>query len=359
MIYKRYFISEITKCAATIFFVIVIIFASHCAINYLQEAIVESLPPATVGFLILLRVAIALEVIIPATLFFAVVIALGRLYRDREMAAFSACGLGLTKVLKVIFTLSIPVALLAGYASLDIRPRAWQKIYHLRYEARNQFDISRLSPKAFLEIRSGKVVFFAEEIGGNNGSNNSAQKVFVHIVDGNKRKVISAQQMTQVKTEDGQTTLLFRDAIVYELPFKGEAAVIRTNQARYNLTVDHSGDSRYRRKAAPTQQLFGSSRLEDSAELQWRLSAPLSTILLALLAVPLSKMNPRRGILPGVGAAIVIFAFYFQAFVIARTWVDSGAAPRIIGIWWTPALLIVLVLFLLWRTGEVFYRSTK
>jgi lipopolysaccharide export system permease protein len=115
--------------------------------------------------------------------------------------------------------------------------------------------------------------------------------------------------------------------------------------------------TRYRRKAASTLQLISSDRLEDIVELQWRLSTPLSTILLALLGVPLSKSNPRRGKYAKLGAAIVIFAFYYQTFVVAKTWVEKSMVPPLIGIWWVPLLLALLAAFFLWRTGEVLYRK--
>jgi lipopolysaccharide export system permease protein len=86
------------------------------------------------------------------------------------------------------------------------------------------------------------------------------------------------------------------------------------------------------------------------------LSTPLSTILLALVGVPLSRSNPRRGKYAKLGVAIVIFAVYYQLFVIARTWVEKGRVDPLIGIWWVPLLLAGLAVFLLWRTGEVFYR---
>lgn len=357
MIYKRYLISEILKSAAAIFTVVTIIFASDCAANYLAEAIEGLLPPATVGFLILLRVGIAMEVIFPVTFFLAVIIALGRLYKDSEMTAFSACGIGMIHVLKLVLILSLPVALMAAYASLCIRPDAWTKIYQVMDEADIQFDISRLNPNAFLEIRAGKVVFFAKKV---RDSDHSAQSVFVRIADGEKRQIIQAQQMTQVENANSQRLLLFRDGSMYEIPSKGEVAKIsRFSQAHYSLPTENPGNSRYRRKATATARLVGSSRHEDMAELQWRLSAPLSTMLLALIAVPLSKSNPRKGKFARTGIAILIFAFYFQLFVIARTWVDKAVVSSLPGIWWVPALLIVLTIILLWRTKEFFYRRTE
>lgn len=354
MIYKRYFITEIIKSAAAIFIVVVAIYAGDCAINFMAETTAGSLPPAMVGFLILLRVGIALEVIIPITFFLAVILAMGRLYKDLEMTAFAACGLGMVRVLKLVCILSLPVALAAAFASLHIRPHAWAKIYRVMDEAQSQFDISRLNPNSFFEMQYGKIVFFAEEV---QAAENSAQKVFVRLADGDKWRVIQARQMTQAESGDGQRTLLFREGSMYEPPGDDAAGKItRFTQARFPLSDQNPANSRYRRKATVTPELIGSARLEDVTELQWRLSAPLSTVLLALLGIPLSKSSPRQGKFARIGAAIIIFAVYFQVFVVARTWVDDAVVPPVPGIWWVPALLAGVTLVLLWRTQEVFCR---
>lgn len=357
MIYQRYLICEILKAAAAIFGVVTVIFASDCAVNYLGQAIAGTFPPAMVGHLILLRVGIAMEVILPVTFFLAVIVALGRLDKDLEMTAFSACGIGLLQVLKVVFVLSLPVAMTAAYASLCIRPEGWTTIYRVLDEAESQFDLAMLNPNAFLEIRAGRVVFFAREV---HDAEHSAQNVFVRMVDGENRRVIRARQMIQTESAGSQRELLFRDGSLYEIPARGQAVrVSRFDQAHYSMPAEPAHNSRYRRKATPTEQLIGSQRLHDIAELQWRISAPLSTVLLGLFGVLLSRGNPRKGRFARVGAAIVVFAFYFQLFVIARTWVDKGVLPPLIGIWWVPALLSGAMLVLLWRSGDVFYRIPK
>ena len=354
MILKRYIISEILKPAAAIFIVLVIIFASYCAVTYLAQAVAGSLPPGTVGLLILLRIGMALEILLPTTFYLSVIIALGRLYKDSEMTALSACGVGIAGVLKPVFMLSLPLAVLAGCASLYIRPEAYEKIYQVQDQAQAQFDISRLEADHFLDVQSGKYVFFAEGVGN---KQEGAQQVFIRIGEGANRQVIQAQRMIQGEAErDGQRTLYFREGMLYEFPTSGPGGKItRFDQAEYPMPVENT--TRYRRKSASTLQLIGSPRQEDIAELQWRLSTPLSTILLAMLGVPLSKSNPRRGKYAKLGVAIVIFAFYYQMFVIAKTWVEKSLVSPLIGIWWVPLMLTLLAVFFLWRTGEVFYRK--
>jgi lipopolysaccharide export system permease protein len=336
----------------------VIIFVSYIAVTLMTEALSDALPPATVGIMVLLKIGMALEVILPTTFFFAVIIALGRLYMDSEMTAFFACGLSVAEVLKTVAVLSLPVSLLAAGASLYLRPEAYETIYRIANDAQNNFDIVRLVPKSFLEIQSGDMLFYARKV---QTDDNSAQDIFVRIAQGDKRQVIQAKRMQQMAEGPGDDqTLRFSDGILYEFELGAEdAKVTRFQQTDYPLAAMHKAYSRYRHKSASTRQLLHSSDLDDIAELQWRLSVPLSTFLLALLAVPLSRSNPRKGKYAKVGSAIVVFAVYFQLFIVARTWVEKGKIPSVIGLWWVPALLAVLIGVLLWRSEAIFYRQPR
>jgi lipopolysaccharide export system permease protein len=358
LIYKRYITSEILKPAAAIFCVMAVIFVSYIAVSLMTEALSGALPLATVGYLLLLKTGMASEVLLPTTFYLAVIIALGRLYMDSEMTAFFACGLSITDVLKTVAVLSLPVSFLAAGVSLYVRPECYERIYQMVEQAQNDFDISRLFPKSFLEIQSGKMLLYAEDI-PNTGA--GANQVFVRIARDDNRQVITARQMQQMGPDrSGQRILKFSTGTLFEFKVTGEdAKVVRFQQAEYPLNLGNEAQSRYRHKSASTIHLLQSSDLDDIAELQWRLSVPLSTILLGLLGVPLSRSDPRKGKYTKIGVGILIFAIYFQLFIVARTWVEKGKIPPTIGIWWVPALLVLFTLVLFWRTEEVFYRRPR
>ena len=352
MILRRYIMVEILKPAAVILSLLVAIFASYTAVTYLGDAVGGLLSPAAVGVLIGLKIGMALEVLLPTTLYLSVIIALGRLYRDSEMTALAACGVGLGSVLGPVLLLALPVAAAASFASLTVRPAAYEALYRLRSEAREAFDMSRLEAGRFLELESGRYTLFAQ---GADPQRRAALKVHIFVRDGEARQVISAAEMAQGGAQaDGQPVVVLRDGYRAEFARTGEAgSVARFGQAVYRIAAEGDGTTRYRRKAAPSAQLFGSPRLEDVAELQWRLSIPLSTILLALLGVPLSRSDPRGAGFARMGTAVAIFAVYFQLFVIAKTQVENGVVTPAVGIWWVPALLAVLILVLLRRSAKV------
>ena len=105
--------------------------------------------------------------------------------------------------------------------------------------------------------------------------------------------------------------------------------------------------------------------MEDVAEFQWRLSTPLSALLLALLAIPLSRSKPRQGRYARMLAALVIYAVYFNLLDVGRTWVELGERGRISGGSPVVLALLVLVLYLPWGktarklSGALGVRSMK
>ncbi len=352
MIIRRYIISEIIKPASNILFLMVVIFASYSAIKYLTEADGGMASPLFVGTLIGLRIGMALEILLPTTLYLSVIIALGRLYKDSEMTALAACGLGRGGIIWPVLLLAIPVSLTAGSASLVLRAEAYRQIYAMRSEVRAEFEIAQLEANRFHEFADGRYTFFSEEIDRDSGM---ARKVFIREKTNHARKIIQAEDMIDGgRNQSGFPVMILRNGYLVDFPVSGKSGkIMHFEQAHYPIVTDPAAARRYRRKAATTAHLLGSDRLEDVAELQWRLSTPVSTILLALLGIPLSRTNPRRGKYAKLGTALVIFAVYYQLFVIAKTNVENGTVSPVIGIWWVPALLLALTLVLLWRTGRL------
>ncbi len=89
------------------------------------------------------------------------------------------------------------------------------------------------------------------------------------------------------------------------------------------------------------------------AELHWRLAVPISTILLALLAVPLSKSSPRRGRYAGLFAGIVLYVVFNNLLTVGRSALSKGEVPPELGLWWVHLLTVALLLLIVWRQQRV------
>jgi lipopolysaccharide export system permease protein len=90
--------------------------------------------------------------------------------------------------------------------------------------------------------------------------------------------------------------------------------------------------------------------LKKAAELQWRFSVPLMLLTLTLVAVPLSRVNPRSGKYAKLLPAIVVYIIYANFMFVARDWVASGKIPPWLGMWWLHIAVALLGLFLIYRS---------
>jgi len=100
--------------------------------------------------------------------------------------------------------------------------------------------------------------------------------------------------------------------------------------------------------------LLGSADPQAQAELQWRMSSPLSLLVLALLAVPLSRSSPREGRYARIGMGLLVYITYANFMSIARVWVERGDVPAWLGMWWVHALLAGFALILFGRDAGWF-----
>jgi lipopolysaccharide export system permease protein len=357
VIIDRYIIREIIKPTVTICAVLVFIFGCYISTRYGEDAVHGMLPGSSVLQLILLRVLIALEVLLPTTLYLSVVIALGRLYRDAELTAMFACGISMTRVVRSVFLVSIVGGLIVASLSLFIRPWAWSQFFHIKTEAKANFDLTRIKGGNFYVTSGGERVVFADKV---DGQKNKVKRIFIQTKTEDSLQIIYADQARQV--EDGTTgkpVLVFQDGQLYEFPRSGaNGLLLEFESSAMHWVPKDVIQHEYKVKAVATKTLLHSENLEEIAELQWRLTAPLSTILLALLAIPLSRSSPRQGKYVKAPVAILIFAVYYNFSALTKNWVSLGVIEVVPGIWWGQLALAALILVLIWQpTFLLFWRK--
>ena len=335
----RYLIREVLKPSFVVCILFVVLFAGYSWVIFLAKAVDALLSPSMLLKLIALKVGIALEVLLPVSLYFGIILGLGRLYADSEMKALLASGVSPFRVMWTIGLLAMGVAILVALFSLYLRPLAYEESYRVRTQAETGLGISHLEPGHFYERRDGSLVLFAEEV---DQQRRQLKRVFVQSEHGDKLRIFSAKKAEeQFHPESGMAIPVLFDGFEYKLTRNGSI----THMSHFSqLSIfPQETIAEYRRKAAPTHELSLSDSRKDHAELQWRFSTPFSTILLGLLAVPLSRSSPRGGKYAKIFTATVLFAVYYFLGLLVKTLVEQGALPIFPGVWWMVIGLGVLV----------------
>ena len=242
------------------------------------------------------------------------------------------------------------LAIVVAVLSLSVRPWAYQASHELTKRAETLLDVDYMEAGTFYVGDHGNRVIFVEH---RDGPKAPATNIFVRATHEDHPRIIYAERAHQApKTAvDDSPDVYLNETHVYDfLPEGHPDDSVMTVQEIAVPTGNRSVKlPEYSATAASTAALIASRAPEDAAELQWRFSTPIATLLLGLLGVPLSRTKPRQSKYAKMGTAILIYSAYYLLCTSARTWVQHGTVARFPGIWWVPALLfLVLAGFTYW-----------
>ena len=344
---NRYLLLEVSAAWAAVTGVLLVVLVANQLASVLGTAAAYGYPRAAVFGLIWLTTIQNLTVIVPVGLLFGIVLALGRLYQESEIAALRACGVGLGPLYRPVFALAAVVTAALAWLCLVLAPAAFARAQEIRREAVRVAQFGTLQPGQFHTFAGGAAVFYAESA----TADGVLHHVFVEHRTDQQLEVALADRAQHMVSEGGMLhTILLFDGERYELT-PGNAELRRVRFVEHGIPI-RLGDPAFgpaRIETLPTLQLAASRVGRDQAEFQWRVSMPVMALLLTLIAVPLSELRPRQGRYARVGLAILVYFIYANLLAAARSWMDKGQLSPRIGMWWIHVLALAAALLLIWR----------
>lgn len=337
-------VTDLMKTVFAVLSVIVIIIVSRKFIKVLAKAIEGNIGNETVLSILGLNTVIAISAFLPASVFIAILMVVGRMYRDQEMAAVASAGGGAMTIYRAVYLLIIPLSFLAAGMSLLATPWAEAEIRKLMHEDKQVADIRGIAAGRFSEYSKGELVFYTESIEADKRMLN----VFVQNREGNKLGIVSAKYGRMKNLPGGLYLVLEQGEKIQGLP--GEMDFIIEKFSEYAVRIDKKTTKlRLKRDGLPTEQLWRSDKLKDIAEIQKRLSIPLGVFFLSFLAVPLAKLSPRGGVYGSLVVAFAIYFIYGNLRRVSHSWVVSEAIPVSVGYVGVYLLLVILAVIFLVR----------
>jgi lipopolysaccharide export system permease protein len=324
------------------------------------------IPPELLFSLIGLRAVADLTLLAPLAVFIGVQLAYGRLYRESEMAVFAASGLPVTGLLRPLMLLAIPLTLFMAIISFWLAPAAMRLSQDLILQANRSLIIAGLEPGRFVELPNNDGVMYVEAM---SADGIQFKKMFIasestETVGGKEKTADTPVRINVITAADGA---LYHDANGAERylrlndGFRVEGYIGQDNYRllRYqrndvkltDAEPDASTDSA--KRAAPTMDLLHSDDPLQRAELHWRLATPLSTFVLILLALPLSKSSPREPRYAGLIIAFLSWSIYYAMMNITREQLSGGKMSFALGMWGVHIPVLLVALYLLWRSQQL------
>lgn len=341
---QRYVLREILQTWLVVTLVLLLILVTNQFASVLGDAAASKLPRTAILQALGLTTVQYLTILIPVGFFLAIMLALARLYHDSEMAAMMACGVGPAQLYSAVLSLGAVLALVVGFLGLVVSPTALRQVEAFAAQAKRDASLGLPAAGRFVSFADGTAALYAESL----TPDRHLHQVFVQRRNGDKLEVIVADEAWQQDAGNGIRVLTFARGHRYEgQPGDQRFRLVDFEEHGIPFELPASGPLKLKPEARSTSALLASKDPADLAEFHWRLGVPLTLLVLAILAVPLAKTEPRKGRFSGLASAVLVYLIYANLLAAGRGWLERGQIPEFVGLWWVHALFLVAALLML------------
>ncbi len=352
MIFRSALLRELATSAVAIFLVLLGISITTQLVRLLGQAASGAITSTGVIALLGFTLVGYLPILLSVTLFIAVLMTLTRSYRDSEMVVWFSCGLGLTRWIRPVLTFSLPLVFTIALLSLLLSPWAVQKAEDFRRLMDSRDEVAQVTPGVFHESRRADRVYLVEEVAG---KSNLVANVFVSSTQNGKLGVMVAQSGFQETAENGDRFLVLLNGRRYEgEPGSPEYKIFEFGRYAMRIETAESAERAPTTKTMSTLDLMRDPAPRNLGELSWRVGLPVSALILCLLAIPLSFVNPRAGRSMNIVLAILVYMVYSNLLSIMQASIAQSRVDLFVGMWGVHAAMVLLLLLMFYRRISVF-----
>lgn len=345
-IISRYLIRQFIISMGAVSGILLLVFMSGRFLKYLGNAAEGEISADVLLTIMAYRFPGFLELILPLGLFIGILLAYGRMYLESEMTVLYACGVSDRQLLAKTLLGSLPVMLVVGAMSLYVAPWGMKQVERILADQAKATEFEMLAPGRFQELLSGSRVTYTE---GLSDDKRKLEGVFIAEFGRNEPglSIITAKSGSQLIDEKtGSRFLILEEGVRYD----GKPGALDyqiTEFGAYGLKIRSGSSGKVDLEdGVSTAQLWASEKPEDRAMLHWRFSLPLIVPIVTLLAVRLSRVNPRQGRFFHLLPAMLVYITYLGLLIVARDALANQKVPEWLGMLWVHALFLALGLWL-------------
>jgi lipopolysaccharide export system permease protein len=346
---QRYLVRQLAATTAATVVVLLLVSLGGVFADLVSEIARGRVPAPLLFSQMGLRLVSYLPLVLPLGLFIGLLMGISRLYRDSEMAVLFSLGQGPRQLLGPVMVVALPVVALIALCSLWLGPLAERQATADVVDANRSFLVAGLEAGRFVELPGGNGVVF---VGALSPDGREFERLFVQMQRGRRVDVITAVEGEMFVDGDGRF-LRLRDGFRVEgQPGERDFRLQRFQVNEVRLP-DVESESRNPLAGRPSLALISPTATPRSrAEFHYRVGVPLFAVVLALLALPLSRSPPRQARYGRLIVATLAYAFGSNLLILGRTWLGSGEIPMQLGMWWLLVPALAFAAWVVWRDGE-------
>ena len=365
-IISRYILRNLIVFFLAITFIIGLIVFGNQFVLTTQESLSFGIPIKELMPLVGFNMLRDIPIILILSLFLSIIITISQLYKNSEAVVMNSIGLGDRDFINLIKPIVFVSFIIVFYLTIFAVPWAKQQKRIAEDVTVNASEFSFITEGKFESFKNGEIVFYASEsnITDTVGEQNM-EEIFIYALDKGKPVIVLASEANKYTNAETESIYLrLKNGIRYEgLP--GNENINILNFEQYDLEIV-SGDiqksiSNFSEiEEQNTIDLLREGGVKANAEIQWRISQPISVLILSIFGIFLGKSSPRTGKGINLIIGIVVFMLYNNALLVAKSSIESSQLSPIIGMWGIHlSLLLILIIFYQFRQGKIAYFLDK
>ncbi len=345
---------------AAVFIVIGLVVFGNQLVLVIKESLKQGVSVTDLFPLIGFKMIRDTPLILSLSLFLAIILAVSRLYKSSEAIVMNSLGLGDKHFMKFIQPIVLSIFLFVLFLTAVIVPWSKQQRALIMDQTESASKFSFIKEGEFQEFKNGDIVFYASKVSsGEDGNDQEMEEIFIYTLVG-EESIITLAKQAQKYTDSISNSVYLRlkDGTRYH-GFPGEENKKILKFGLYDLQIidgkveQSVTSSDIKTEGKNSMDLFYSDDLKEIAELQWRLSQPISILLLSALGILLGKASPRGGKNLGMLFGVVIFILYNNALLIAKSTLERGESLPVVGLWWVHLFMLLFIFaFYSYRHGK-------
>ena len=362
MIVFRYLSKQILQIAAVVTSVLLFVVLTGRFVQYLAEAVAGEKAPDILVLLMLYRIPEFLLVIVPLAFFLAIILAFGRMYGDNEMVVLMCAGYSQGRLLMNVMGIASLITVFMAVLALYLAPMGLRESEQINLAQEELTEVDLIVAGQFQTFGGGGRVTYTERILDSGGGERELANVFVALTPAGQtsedppRIILADSARPEIDEATGARLMRLENVLQYDgTPGSGAFRVGQFDAQAILLPGPPEFDEVLEESTLSTWSLLYSDDIAHRAELQWRISVLLLIPVIALIAVPMSRVSPRQGRYTKLFPAVLVYIGYFIALEFCRDRVADGDLSPVFGLWWVHALFAVagVVLF---RAGPEGFR---
>ena len=349
MIIFRYISRELLSVTTAVCVVLLLVLISGRFVKYLANALSGEMDPEVIFAVIGYRIPGFLELTLPLAFFLAVLLTFGRLYVENEMSILKGCGFSERKLLSFTLIVATFLSFIVGFLSLYVTPVGIKKAETIFTIQEQKSELDRVTEKTFYSLRGGKSITWVNSISEDRELENVFMAATIEATETSEGSLViviadSGRQTKASRDSDERYLTLEKGYRVEGIPGRYDYQITYFDEYGTRLAPPEELSEDTATDAMTTQALINSSKVEHQVALQWRFSVPVMMFIVTLLAVPLSRINPRSGRFARILPAVLLYFSYLVSLNTLRGAIEDGSLP--VGMTLIPVHLVFLLLAL-------------